>query len=199
MSKDLLIDLLRHGEVEGHGKIHGATDVPLTSRGKQQMEQATLNGEWDVIYSSPLQRCALFAHELGQKREIPVHVENRLAELDFGAWEDAEISQIMATNPGLVESYWNDPTSSTPEGGENITAFSNRVAEAVSEIKASTESEQILIVAHGGVIRVILAWVLNMQLSALMRIEVGHGSMSRIRIPGKGNPSLVFHGGGALC
>jgi len=199
VSEDLLIDLLRHGEVEGAGKLHGATDVALTAKGKQQMEESCHNGTWDVIYSSPLQRCALFAYELGEKQQIPVKVESRLAELDFGAWEGKEIGQIMADNPGLVESYWSDPTSCTPDDGEQIIAFSQRVTEAVIDIAASTEGKHLLIVSHTGVIRALFAWALNMPLSALMRIEVAHGGMSRIRIPSKGNPSLVSHGGGALC
>lgn len=216
MNQDTLIDLLRHGEVVGHGKIYGATDVVLSDRGGWQMESATMSGgrsrhpasrdispsldvSWDAIYSSPLKRCRSFANKLVDKKDIPLHSESRLAELDFGVWEGRSAEGIMAEEPGVLEGYWGDPTSYTPVNGETISALYERVVEAVHEIAASHRGDRLLLITHGGVIRALLAWTLDMPLSALMQIEVAQAGMSRIRIPAGGKPSLVFHDGGALC
>jgi len=63
------IDLLRHGEPVGGRRYRGQTDDPLSEKGWQQMRAAVLDVQgWDVIYSSPLRRCAEFAQELSRRR-----------------------------------------------------------------------------------------------------------------------------------
>lgn len=163
------------------------------------MEAACQDGQWDAVYCSPLQRCALFAQRVAEQHQIPVHIDNRLTEINFGVWEGLEIDRIMASNPEALQRYWSDPTSEVPEGGESVMQLSQRVIESIGDLRVWNRSKHLLLVTHGGVIRAILAWVLAMPLSALIRIEVTHGGLSRIRIPDQGNPSLIFHGGGALC
>ena len=69
MPKTTIIDLLRHGEVEGGEIIRGSTDDKLTDEGWAQMQNA-LQGDiqWDVIISSSLLRCAEFAESFGRSR-----------------------------------------------------------------------------------------------------------------------------------
>ena len=63
MSEFTVVDLLRHGEPDGGQKFRGSVDDPLNVRGWEQMRTAVGNyREWEVIISSPLIRCAAFAH-----------------------------------------------------------------------------------------------------------------------------------------
>ncbi len=83
----LRLDLLRHGETESGGGFRGSLDDALTARGWAQMRTAVEGGRWDLLVSSPLQRCRAFAEELAQRQGIELELENDLRELHFGAWE----------------------------------------------------------------------------------------------------------------
>lgn len=195
----MLVDILRHGEVERPGRFYGSTDVALSDRGVWQMEAATRGGAWEAIYSSPLQRCAGFARRLSERSGLPLTLDSRLAEIGFGAWEGRSAEEIMVSEPGVLEGYWTDPSAHTPEDAEPVSSLYRRVVEAITEITGARQEGRLLLITHGGVIRSLLAWTLRMPLSALLQIEVAEGATSRIRIPASGRPSLVFHDGGALC
>ena len=64
----LRLDLLRHGETESGGGFRGSLDDALTARGWAQMRTAVEGGRWDLLVSSPLQRCRAFAEELAQRQ-----------------------------------------------------------------------------------------------------------------------------------
>ncbi|NIU60591.1 MAG: histidine phosphatase family protein, partial [Pseudomonas stutzeri] len=67
--------------------------------GWQQMRDAVaLAGPWDVLVSSPLQRCAAFARELAAERRLPLRIEPELRELHFGAWEGRSAAELMSTD-----------------------------------------------------------------------------------------------------
>ncbi len=95
----LRLDLLRHGETELGGGLRGSLDDALTANGWRQMRDAVVGqGPWDRLISSPLQRCALFAQELGAKLDVPVTLETDLQELHFGAWEGQSAAALMDTD-----------------------------------------------------------------------------------------------------
>ena len=107
------IDLLRHGETERGGGFRGSLDDALTAHGWQQMRDAVaLAGPWDVLVSSPLQRCAAFARELAADRRLPLRIEPELRELHFGAWEGRSAAELMSTDAEALGRFWADPTVS---------------------------------------------------------------------------------------
>ena len=92
----LRLDLLRHGETELGGGLRGSLDDALTENGWVQMRAAVVEGgPWDRIVSSPLQRCARFAAELGEQLKLSVHLDQDLQELHFGAWEGQSAAALM--------------------------------------------------------------------------------------------------------
>lgn len=91
----MILDLLRHGETE-QGGLRGSLDDALTDKGWAQMRRAVADGgPWQVLVSSPLQRCGRFADELGAQLNLPVQREPALQELHFGDWEGQSAAQIM--------------------------------------------------------------------------------------------------------
>ena len=197
---DRFVDLLRHGEAAGGFRLRGSTDDPLTPQGEQQMRRA-LAGEppWTRIVTSDLQRCSGFATALAEEFEIPLAVEPRLREIDFGEWEGCEVEALWARDAERVTAFWNAPFSVPAPGGEDPQAMCGRVLAAWRALAtALVPGEHALVVSHGGPIRVILGEVLQIPDDALTRIEVAHASLSRIRLPaGEWPPSLVFHRPGA--
>ncbi|MEO5362632.1 MAG: alpha-ribazole phosphatase family protein [Magnetococcus sp. DMHC-8] len=194
-----LIDLLRHGEPEGGPKYRGSLDDPLSADGWQQM-QAAVQGhpDWDAIYTSPLQRCARFADLLGQRLAIPVVPESRFQEMHFGEWEGRTSLEILAVDRQRLTRFWQDPLHNPPPGGEHLQAFHQRVQSGWDAMLAQHRDHSLLVVAHSGVIRMMLGLVLQIPLQNLSRMVVEYASLSRIKVDDVGGqpmPRLIFHAG----
>lgn len=154
----LRLDVLRHGETELGGGLRGSIDDALTDSGWAQMRAAVADqGPWDRLVSSPLQRCARFAEELGAQLGVPVHQDKALQELHFGAWEGQSAAALMETDAEGLGLFWADPYSFTPPQGEPVEDFSARVLGAVERLRATYAGERVLLVSHGGVMRLLLA------------------------------------------
>lgn len=190
------IDLIRHGEPEGGVKIRGWQDDPLSERGWQQMWQAV--GEappWSLVISSPLSRCASFAQQVATQNGIPLHHERRFKELGFGDWEGLEPADLYASDPESISRFWIDPSANPPPGGEPFQQFQRRVIDAWQEVRERNRGRHLLLVAHGGVIRMLIAHVLGMPARNLFRMEVPYASISRIRVEDDDVARLTFHCG----
>ena len=202
MSKDIIttVDLLRHGEPEGGNRYRGSLDDPLSERGWAQLRAAVgQHRPWDVIVSSPLRRCADFARELADKLDLALEIEPDLREITFGEWEGRTITEIMLSNPQALERFWHDPVNHTPPGGEPLLDCAARVTTAWHVVLERHAGRHVLIVGHGGMIRLVLQHILEMPPRHIWRLEVPHASFSRVRVYGQGeeaSPLLVFHGKG---
>ena len=179
-----LIDLIRHGEPEGGPMFRGQADHHLSETGWQQMRQAVSdNDHWDVIVTSPLLRCAEFARELSQRLALPLHTEDRLTEIGFGDWEGHTTAQVMDTWGDALQRFWDNPVANPPPDGEALAEFRERVVAAWNQLTRDLAGQRVLVVCHGGVIRMILAEVLETPLEAAFRtVAVPYANRSRIRL-----------------
>ncbi len=178
-----LIDLLRHGEVDGGEVFRGSTDDPLSDEGWQQMQDALEDKSgWDVIISSPLQRCCEFAESLADEEELTLHINEQFREIHFGDWEGCSPDEILETDAEKLQAWWQLPTKETPPRGEDFQDFRSRVLKAFNQMIKKYQGEHLLLVTHAGVIRLILMDVLGMQDENLFRLNVDHASFSRLRI-----------------
>jgi alpha-ribazole phosphatase len=192
------VDLIRHGEPAGGIRFRGYTDDPLSETGWAQM-RAAVHGEhqWQVVVSSPLLRCAEFAAELAASAGVPLETEARFKEIGFGEWEGRTPEDLMQSAPDCLDRLWRDPAGYTPPGGEGLEAFAARVTASWNDTLARHAGKKILLVAHGGVNRVILCHALQIPLQNMFRLDVPFAGLSRIRVLGNGSealPQLVFHG-----
>ena len=195
---DGFIDLLRHGEVSGGiSRLRGVTDDPLSLQGNTQMWRSVGSDHpWDRVVSSPLKRCRSFAESIASLAGIPLEITPLLRELDFGDWEGLEIEAVWNMDPELASAFWENPFAMTPPHGEAPLQLKKRVLQAWEWLRESFRGEHVLVVSHGGPIRILLGQVLNMSDSAVNRIEVPLASLSRVRVPsGDWPPSLMFHRG----
>lgn len=180
---NLRLDLLRHGETELGGGLRGSLDDALTARGWEQMRAAVVaGGPWDCLVSSPLQRCARFAEQLGARLGVPVHQDKDLQELHFGAWEGRSAAALMDTDAEALGRFWADPYSFTPPDGEPVLAFSQRVLAAVERLHVAYAGQRVLLVSHGGVMRLLLARARGLPREQLLNVEVGHGALFSLRV-----------------
>jgi alpha-ribazole phosphatase len=179
----LHLDLLRHGETELGGGLRGSLDDALTEKGWAQMRAAVVEqGPWDRLVSSPLQRCARFAEELGAQLGLPVALDKDLQELHFGAWEGQSAAALMKTDAEALGLFWADPYSFTPPQGEPVVDFSTRVLAAVERLQATYAGERVLLISHGGVMRLLLAQARGLPREQLLNVEVGHGALFSLTV-----------------
>ena len=177
------IDLLRHGICEGGDILRGSTDVALLPEGLDQMDEvAHHQPHWNRIVSSPLKRCCEFAERLAEQRNVPLHLDDRWREIDFGDWDGVKIDSIRAKYPKESELYYNQPTEFTPPAGEPILEFQERVVSAFEQLFDHHRGEHLLVVQHGGTTRVLLAHILNAPLSNSIRIAIPYACLTRIRV-----------------
>lgn len=172
--------LLRHGETECGAGYWGRTDVALSARGLQQMRDAVAMLPVERIVTSPLQRCRAFADELSACRGLPLSIEPRLQELDFGHWDGRAAADIMTDDANALEKFWRNPNLHPPPGGETVRALIARVGAAIRDVMGRTEGRNVLAVTHGGPIRTILCLMQGHPIEAMLEIDVPHASVHRI-------------------
>lgn len=191
----LRLDLLRHGETEFGGGLRGSLDDALTDTGWQQMRAAVaelaVDAPWDRIVSSPLQRCARFAQELSAKLSLPVHLDADLQELHFGDWEGIGTAQLMETDAEGLGRFWEDPYTFTPPNGEPVLAFAERVLGAIERLQRAYDGERILLISHGGVMRLLLAQARCLPREQLLQVVVGHGGLFGLAVEADGQLTEV--------
>ncbi|MFJ3481876.1 alpha-ribazole phosphatase family protein [Pseudomonas sp. NPDC090202] len=188
----LRLDLLRHGETELGGGLRGSLDDALTDTGWQQMQAAVAEaGPWDRIVSSPLQRCARFAERLALQHGLPLQQEPDLQELHFGDWEGKSPAQLMETDADALGQFWSDPYGFTPSNGEPVLAFAQRVLGAVQRLQQAHDGERILLISHGGVMRLLLAQARGLPREQLLQVIVGHGGLFGLQVAADGRLTEV--------
>lgn len=185
------IDLLRHGDTGQRG-FRGRTDDPLSPAGWTQMRAAVAAGRWDAVVSSPLRRCAAFAQELAAARCLPLALDERLAEYHFGAWEALPLAAIAEAQGEALGRFWADPAACPPPGAEPFGDFEARVRGGLDAI-ARMPVRRVLVVTHGGVIRLLRCIEQARDARAMSLVEVPHAALLRLHWP----PPAAAPGSGA--
>jgi len=194
-----LVDIIRHGEPVGGIRYRGHIDDPLSEKGWQQMHAAVADHKpWNIIVSSPMVRCLDFARELAQRHNIPMVIDERIKEISWGSWEGNSPQQLNQHDPLTVVRALRNPSTHRPSDAENVVAFQQRVIQAWHEITNHYRGQHILLVAHAGVIRAIMTFILHTPAEHMFRIHVPNASVTRIQIDLHDDEpfaKLIFHGG----
>lgn len=191
-----IIDFMRHGEPIGGRRYRGQIDDPLSDLGWQQMREAVPNeSPWQAIVTSPLIRCQAFAEELAQTQNIPCRSDNRLKEIGFGVWEGMTRDQLRADDPHILQRFFSDPITNRPQGAEVLADFQQRICHAIDDIVDNNPDRHILVVAHAGVIRAAMSYVLGSPIENMFRIKVSNAAITRLQFTPGSPPTLLFHEG----
>lgn len=192
------LDLLRHGETTLSHTLRGHTDDELTENGWLQMQstiqQYVAGGtNWDVIFSSPLQRCHVFAINLAEQLEIPLQLNMHIKEMYFGDWESISTQSIYENEPELLANFWQFPTKYHAPNGESLEQFLQRVQVGFDEIHTQMKINQwnrALVVTHGGVIKLLTCLARHKHLNDLLKMSAEHGQLYSVKM--YKNDSLSF-------
>ncbi|HEX7324190.1 MAG TPA: histidine phosphatase family protein [Rhodanobacteraceae bacterium] len=174
---------MRHGDT-GQRSYRGQLDDPLTAQGWMQSRAAVDQRDWDALVTSSLVRCAAFARELARKRTLPLRIDERLAEYYAGDWQGMPIDVIAREQGDALARYWADPVHQPPPHGEPFEAFRRRVCAALDEIAANRDSvSRVLVVTHGGVIRLLQCITTGRGFGAMANLSVPNATLYRLRWP----------------
>jgi alpha-ribazole phosphatase len=178
----VVVDLLRHGDT-GQRSYRGQLDDALTDDGWTQLRAAVVGREWDAIVSSPLRRCAAFAGELSERRGLPLRLDARLAEYHFGHWQGVPIETLADEQGDALGRFWADPVAHPPPGAETFDAFRSRLSLALDDIARDAGTRRVLVVTHGGAIRLLRCLTEGRGYGDMANIEVAHGSLHPLPWP----------------
>lgn len=188
------IELLRHGELVTPDLFCAPPKEPVGINGWKQMTLATRDAQWDVVITSPSRRCHDFARQLTQRLNCPLDIDHRFAEMNFGDWIGLKQTDIWEQYPELMQQLWYQPRRFIAPNGEAMEDFITRVKTAWDETLNQYAGQRILLITHAGVIRVLLAQVLDILYQKTLRINVGYAQITRICKYPDGEMSLLGHG-----
>jgi alpha-ribazole phosphatase len=139
---------------------------------KQKLGQQT---EDAVLYSSPYKRCTQLAGFLSDNK---FQIDERLSEMHFGEWEQCAWTDI---DQSVLNQWMADFVNYKVPGGENFETMYARCSQFWDELIQQSVAKAVII-THAGVIRSILAYVLNIPLDKIFQLEIDYSSVSKITV-----------------
>jgi len=172
---------LRHGRTPNNAqaRLQGQLDSPIDDVGRRQAELsgAEIRRRWDIdrVVTSSRQRTKQTAEAAGLGH-LPHTVDDRWTEIDFGAYDNRRIAEVMAD----LGAAWADDIDYEPEGGESMGAMHRRVGEALDELIPADPDEHVVVVTHATPIKSVVAWVLGGGPEMILRTWVNLGSITSV-------------------
>jgi len=178
--------LFRHGETANSKEVcfNGHYDVGLSQRGQKQFQHWAdiLKQEtFQAIYSSDLQRTRNSAQFIGQQHGLEPIAYSELRELSFGTWEGMSVSEVERIYPGQMKERMKSVAIFQADGGETYPQLQARVIPKFEEIVARHPNDQIAMVCHGGVNRVILGHLLGIPIDKIFRVHQDYAALNVIQ------------------
>jgi broad specificity phosphatase PhoE/ribonuclease HI len=181
--------LVRHGVTEHttkklfSGGLTGS-DPGLNDEGRVQVRAtgdwlSPLAGAIDALISSPVRRTRESAEILAEILEQPVHVEDGIAEMDFGVWDGLSFAEIRERYPDELDT-WLGNLEYAPTGGESFRTVAARVIEGRDRIIAAHAGQTVVAVSHVTPIKTLVADALGAPLDALYKMELSPASVTVI-------------------
>lgn len=183
--------LVRHGQTDWNleGRYQGQADTPLNQTGIEEAERAARQlAERPIqeVYSSDLQRAKHTAEKIAQVHHTPVLIDRRLREISLGEWEGQVFDIIQARYPLDIEERKRNPLTFRPPGGESIEDLWGRAKQVVKEISDQNPGKEVVLVSHGLVLAVILAYAIDHDISLAYRHIPANATPERLEWPVNG-------------
>ena len=164
---------IRHGETAWNvdTRLQGHLDIPLNDVGLRQAQhlaQALVQRDTiHAIYASDLSRAHTTAQAIAQATGQTVNTHAGLRERHFGAFQGRNFAEIEVELP---EHAWHwrkrTPDWTPPDGGESLLVLRERIVTTVNELAVRHPGQQIVLVAHGGVLDILYRAATRIDLQA---------------------------------
>jgi alpha-ribazole phosphatase/probable phosphoglycerate mutase len=175
--------LMRHGEVANSGekRYNGHIDVDITPLGIEQMHRLAerLAGKpVAAVYSSDLIRSVRGAEIISRKLGLSFTPLRNMRERSVGRWEGLTAEEIKERFPGEYTAWRADLLNYRPPDGECLLDVRDRVLPEYGRLVAAHPGQEIAMLLHGGVNRVVLADALGLPFTNLFRIDQAFGALN---------------------
>lgn len=180
---------IRHGETAWNveTRLQGHLDIGLNARGQWQAERAAealADEEIAAIYTSDLVRARTTAQAIADKAtrlgEHQLRLVIGLRERGFGIFEGQTYAQVATDWPEESRRWRQREPDFAPQGGESLVQVRDRVAATVNTIAAQHIGEQIVLVAHGGVMDALYRLATRQDIESPRTWELGNASINRL-------------------
>jgi broad specificity phosphatase PhoE len=185
--------LVRHGETEWNVRelVQGRKDIPLNRKGMEQARKVGLrlkSERIDAIYSSDLKRASQTAQFIEKFHNTHIRYNRLLRERKFGKMEGIPASEFRKArdDSGLPKHLYRPP------GGESYADLQKRVKRFLSGISKRHQTGNVLVVAHGGIIRTFIVTITKRPLSDVHDIEQHNAAVNVIELK-RGQPPKVHY------
>lgn len=189
--------LVRHGETTWHteNRYAGGSDVPLTDHGVDQANRLASWAAWaglGGVWASDLSRARQTAQPSAEACGLPLRIDARLREVDFGQGEGLTRQQMEESMPEAIAAFQRDPVQHHLPGGEDPAKAAERGVECLDDIAAAHPNDRVLVVAHGTLIRLVVCSLFGLPLGEYRRLfpVVGNGLLNELRLR-DGQPALL--------
>ena len=171
------IILIRHGETEWNSqqRMQGHSNSDLSSVGQAQIQalgQWMKNVPFDHIYSSDSLRAKQTAEAITQFSGHELQFDQRLREKNFGVFEGLTSEEARERHPEVFRLFKTAGSKYVIDEGESTQQLQDRALEIVNEIRIKHPEERVLLVTHGGFIRVVMKHSLGLPLETPTRFLI---------------------------
>ncbi|HCY17316.1 MAG TPA: histidine phosphatase family protein [Curvibacter sp.] len=177
---------IRHGETAWNvdTRIQGHLDIPLNERGRWQAQRLAralaARDPLHAIYSSDLQRAHETARAIADATGAPLATHSGLRERGFGVFEGKTFVEIETTWPEESERWRKRDPHWAPQGGESLLQVRERITRTLHELAMRHPGEQIVLVAHGGVLDQLYRAATGQELQAPRTWQLGNTAVNRL-------------------
>ena len=174
-----ILILLRHGRTPNNAeaRLQGQSDSPLDEVGFEQSAVVgrAIRERWTVdrVVASSRRRTRQTARAAGLG-DLPTTIDDRWMEIDFGAYDDRRIGEVMAE----LGAAWASDISFVPPGGESMASLHERVGEAVADIAEEATARNIVVVTHATPVKSAVVRLLGGGAEMIMRLRVSLASVT---------------------
>lgn len=175
--------VLRHGRTEANagGLLLGRADPPLDDLGRRQARALAaavrrLVGTPSLVVASPLLR----TRETAAALEVPVELDERFIELDYGTWDGRPVRDV----PPEAWAEWRADPGFAPPGGESLAALDERVRAACTDLVPRAADGAVVVVTHVSPLKSAATWALGVPGPTAWRTRVDPASITRISVAG---------------
>jgi 2,3-bisphosphoglycerate-dependent phosphoglycerate mutase len=179
--------LVRHGETDWNAshRLQGHTDINLNSHGLAQAKQLAqalkkINLQFDVLYTSDLQRAEQTAKPIEILYEVTAIKHSALRERHLGALQGLTTKEAPTLEPDLWKSHLSRSLHEELRGGESILQFANRINLVLEEMRQKHSGKTILLVSHGGALDMMYRLSSGQSLDTEKLVQVPNASLNWI-------------------
>ena len=183
--KETELILIRHGETvwNSQQRMQGHSNSDLSEEGRAQIEslgQWMKNVSFDHIYSSDSLRARQTAEAITKYSGHTLKIDQRLREKNLGVFEGLTTEEAKERHPEIFRLFKTAGSNYVIDEGESTQQLLDRALEFIEEIRLMQPDQRVVLVTHGGVVRVLIKHTLGLSVGSPTRFLIKNTGLFRL-------------------